>query len=47
MATPKCSKCDATTIAHTTRTMDGITGILIFCGNCGAIITWVPSPKSH
>ena len=45
MASPCCPKCGGTNITYTTTTHHGTSGMYIYCGSCGAIITWVPLPK--
>lgn len=45
MANPCCAKCGSTNIIWQTRTFSSIAGVLVYCGDCGAIISWTPKSK--
>jgi ribosomal protein S27E len=43
MAAPNCAKCGSTTITYQSQTYS-VAGILVYCGSCGAVISWAPRP---
>jgi uncharacterized Zn finger protein len=45
MASPKCAKCGSTKITCLTKAFSNVTGLLVYCGDCGTVITWVPKPR--
>jgi len=44
--TPCCASCKSDKIAYQIQTFGGVRGILVYCGTCGAIISWAPEPKN-
>lgn len=45
MPSPRCAECKSTNIAWETKTFSGIAGVLVYCGACGAVISWAPKPE--
>lgn len=43
--TPCCAKCGETGFSWTTRSFGGLSGMLVYCVGCGAVVSWVPKPK--
>ncbi len=46
MAEPNCGKCGSTEFLSMYETFALQIGILVYCGSCGAVVTWVPKPKT-
>ena len=44
--TPCCANCKSNNITYQVQTFGGVRGILVYCGTCGAIISWAPEPKN-
>jgi hypothetical protein len=42
---PCCAKCGGYNLTCQRRVFVGIQGILVYCGDCGATISWVPTPQ--
>ena len=45
MATPVCAKCGGVNIAAYNRSFNGLSGVMLYCSDCGAIISWAPNPE--
>jgi hypothetical protein len=42
---PVCGKCGGARFTWTTKSFGGIIGMLVFCEDCAAVITWQPKPQ--
>jgi hypothetical protein len=42
LSQPNCIRCSGTQITHMSQSYAGQPGVLIYCEECGGIITWAP-----
>ena len=43
-AEPCCAKCGSLELTSRKTSFQSLWGVLVYCGACGAVVTWAPKP---